>query len=131
MNEPNDATLWKLVDGELPPDEAEAIRAAAAEDPALRRRIEVLEAAKAGILGDAPRPPPDFAARLAVRAATLAPAPVLDLEDARRFLRRALVAAALLAALGLTALAVEVVPDLFRAPPVSAEPNPFLPGPAK
>ena len=124
----DDAILWKLVDRELPPTEAEAIRAAAAKDPALKRRIDDIEAAKAGVLAGAPRPPRDFAARVAARASTLDPTPVLDLEDARRFLRRALVAAALLAALGLGAIAFDVVPDLLREP-LQAQPNPFLPPP--
>jgi anti-sigma factor RsiW len=119
------ATLWKLLDGELPAAEAEAIEAAAAADPGLRRRLEELRALKEGILAGAPRPSPGFAARVAARAAGLAPAPVLDLEDARRLLRRALVAAVVLAAIGLAVFALEVLPAAFE--PVHAD-NPLLRG---
>ena len=59
------------------------------------------------------------------RAAGLAPAPVLDLEDARRLLRRALVAAVVLAAIGSAVFALEVLPAAFE--PVHAE-NPLLRG---
>jgi len=122
----DEATLWKLLDRELPPAEAAAIEQEAKDDPALRARIEELRAIKAGTLDGAPQPPPGFADRIAERSRDLQPAPVLDLEDARRFLRRALVAAAVLAAVGLTYLAIEVVPDLVREP-VYAD-NPLLPG---
>ncbi len=122
----DDATLWKLLDGELTAAEAEALEAAASADPGLRRRLEELRARKEAVLAGAPRPPPGFAARVAARAAGLAQAPVLDLEDARRLLRRALVAAAVLAAVGLAVFAVEVLPTVF-AEPIHAE-NPLLRG---
>lgn len=109
-----DKTLWKLLDGDLPPAEASAISAAAEKDPALKRRIEDLRLLKAGVLAGAPEPPAGFAERVVALAATLKPAPIVDLLEVRRFLRRALVAAAVLAALGLVYMAVEVVPDLFR-----------------
>ncbi len=120
-----DATLWKLLDGELPAAEAEALEAAAAADPGLRRRIEELRMHKEAVLAGAPRPPPGFAAKVAARAAGLAPAPVLDLEEARRLLRGALVAAAVLAAVGLAFFAIEVLPTLFE--PIYAD-NPLLRG---
>jgi anti-sigma factor RsiW len=120
-----DATLWKLLDGELSAAEADAIEAAAAADPGLRRRLEELSAQKQAVLAGAPRPPPGFAARVVAKAARLAPAPVLDLEDARRLLRRALVAAVVLAAVGLTFFVLEVLPTAFE--PIHAE-NPLLRG---
>ncbi|MHC4548341.1 MAG: hypothetical protein ACYTEZ_06140 [Planctomycetota bacterium] len=118
----DDATLWKLLDGELPAAEAEAIEAAAATDATLRQRLEQLKTMKRAVLEGAPKPPPNFAARTTARATRLEPAPVIDLGDARRFLRRALVAAAVLAAVGLTILAVEVVPEVLRPEPMQADP---------
>ncbi|MHC4490846.1 MAG: hypothetical protein ACYTDU_04395 [Planctomycetota bacterium] len=113
------------MDGELSAAQAEAIEAAAAADPGLRRRLEELRARKEAVLAGAPRPPPGFAAEVVARAAGLAPAPVLDLEDARRLLRRALVAAVVLAAVGLAIFALEVLPTAFE--PIHAE-NPLLRG---
>jgi anti-sigma factor RsiW len=121
----DDATLWKLLDGELPAAEAEAIETAAADDPGLRRRLDELRSVKEAVLAGAPSPSPGFAAGVLARAAGLAPAPVLDLEDARRVLRRALIAAAVLAAVGLVVFAVEVLPTVFE--PIHAE-NPLLRG---
>jgi anti-sigma factor RsiW len=121
----DDATLWKLLDGELSAADAAAIEAAAAADPGLRRRIEELAAQKEAVLAGAPQPPPGFSARVAAKAAGLAPAPVLDLEDARRLLRRALVAAVVLAAVGLAFFAIEVLPTVFE--PIYAE-NPLRRG---
>jgi anti-sigma factor RsiW len=120
-----DATLWKLLDGELSGAQADAIEAAADADPGLRRRLDELRAIKDGVLAGAPRPPPGFADKVAARAAGLAPAPVLDLEDARRLLRRALVAAVVLAAVGLAFFTIEVLPAVLE--PIHAE-NPLLRG---
>jgi anti-sigma factor RsiW len=108
----DDGTLWKLVDGELPEEESRAIEEAAGSDESLRQRILEMRSLKEGILADAPHPPPDFADRVVGRARRLSASPVVDLDDARRFLRRMLVAATVLAALGLAYLAVEIVPDL-------------------
>jgi len=121
----DDATLWKLLDGELSAAQAEAIEAAAAADPGLRRRLEELRAQKEAVLAGAPRPSPGFAAKVVARAAGLAPAPVLDLDDARRLLRRALVAALVMAAVGLAMFALEVLPTAFE--PIHAD-NPLLRG---
>ncbi|MHC4816746.1 MAG: hypothetical protein ACYTF8_01625 [Planctomycetota bacterium] len=121
----DDTTLWKLLDGELHAEQAEAIEAAAAADPGLRRRLEELRAQKEAVLAGAPRPSPGFAAKVVARAAGLAPAPVLDLEDARRLLRRALIAALVLAAVGLAIFSVEVLPTAFK--PIHAD-NPLLRG---
>jgi anti-sigma factor RsiW len=121
----DDATLWKLLDGELHAGQAEAIEAAAAADPGLRRRLEEFRAQKEAVLAGAPRPSPGFAAKVVARAAGLAPAPVLDLEDARRLLRRALIAALVLAAVGLAVFSVEVLPTAFE--PIHAD-NPLLRG---
>jgi len=49
-------------------------------------------------------------------------APILDLREAHRMLRRALVAAAILAAVGLGLLAARVVPDLLESAPIQASP---------
>lgn len=112
----DDRTLWRRLDGELPEAEAQALDAAAARDPGLARRMaelsEISVAARRGV----PRPPPDFAARVVARAMAGPVAPVLDLDDARRFLRRVVVAAAVLAALGLAYLAAEVLPKVIEAP---------------
>jgi len=121
----DDTILWKLVDGELPPAEAEAITAAAEKDPALRRRLAQMRAMRRGVLDGAPTPPPGFADRVVAAALRRGPAPVLDLADARRFVRRMAIAAAIVGALGLAYLAVEVVPSLFPDQHISA--NPLLP----
>lgn len=119
----DDTILWKLLDGELPPSEAAAIEADGARDSALRRRLDDLRTIKESILAGAPRPPAGFAARVAARAAARPPTPVIDLEEARRFLRRALVAAAVLAALGITYVALRVVPAIFEPPDILAGPE--------
>ena len=55
-------------------------------------------------------------------AAQLPAGAILDLEEARRFLRRALVAAALIGALGIGYLALEFVPSLLEPAPLQASP---------
>jgi anti-sigma factor RsiW len=124
----DDTTLWKLVDGELAPAEAEAVEAAAEKDPTLRRRIAQLRAMKRGVLDGAPTPPDGFARRVAAQAIARGPAPVLDLADARRFVRRVAVAAAIVGALGLAYLVADVVPSLFPSRQIEASPDPLLPG---
>jgi anti-sigma factor RsiW len=109
-------TLWRRLDGELPEAEAEALDAAAARDPALGRRIEELRGIAAAVRGGVPKPPPDFAARVTARAVAGPLAPVLVLDEARRFLRRVVVAAAVLAAVGLYYLVAEVLPKVVEAP---------------
>lgn len=124
----DDTILWKLLDGELPDAEAAAIESAASDDPLLRARVDELRTVKAAVLSGAPRPPADFADKVA--AAVARPrAPVLDLDEAHRFLRRALVAAAVLAAVGLSYLLYRVVdatiepPDLTAGPSLYGEPR--------
>jgi len=63
----DDTTLWKLVDGELPADDARALERAAADDPALARRLDELRALKRGVLGGAPEPSPGFAEHTVTR----------------------------------------------------------------
>jgi hypothetical protein len=116
MNMYDDRTLWRHLDGELPAAEAEALDAAAARDPGLGRRLADLRDVAAATRGGVPKPPPDFAARVVARAVAGPVAPVLPLDEARRLLRRIVAAAAVLAALGLLYLAVEVVPRLVEAP---------------
>lgn len=121
-----DQTLWKYVDGELRPEEADPLAKAAAADASLAARIEEFRAIKRAVLLGAPQPTPGFAARVAALAGR-APAgiPSLSLAEARRILRPALVAAAVLAAVGLTAMAVRFLPDLLRPTPIQAQ-DPLL-----
>jgi anti-sigma factor RsiW len=114
---PDDTTLWRFVDGELPPAEAEAVERAAAEDPALQARIDDMRALKRAVLAGAPAPSPGFPENVA-RLAETARHSALDLEEARRFLKRLALAAAVLAAVGLFAAAVRVLPKVQR--PVEA-----------
>ncbi|MCK6460915.1 MAG: hypothetical protein L6Q95_13615 [Planctomycetes bacterium] len=117
----DDRTIWRHLDGELPEGEARAFEDALTKDPALARRIAELREVSAAVRGGVPKPPPDFAARVVARAMELPIAPVLPLDEARRFLRRVVVAAAVLAALGLAYLAIEIVPVVIEKP-LLAEP---------
>ena len=121
----SDEQLWKFVDGEASEAEARAIAESAASDPALELRIEQLRAVKREVLAGAPEPPPGFPGRVAALAMRRTQASILDLEDARRFLKGALVAAAVLAAVGLAFLAFEVLPGWIEPPPIAAD-NPLL-----
>ncbi|MHC4931043.1 MAG: anti-sigma factor, partial [Planctomycetota bacterium] len=106
----SDEQLWKFLDGEASDAEARAIAESAAADPALERRLEQLRAVKREVLAGAPEPPPDFPERVAAQATRRTRDSILDLEEARRFLKGALVAAAVLAAVGIAFLAFEVLP---------------------
>jgi len=125
---PDETTLWRYLDGDTPPDESARIEDAAQADPALARRIEdlrvVRDEVKRELLEGAPRLPDDFPDRVVEAARALPRGDVVDLAEARRFLKRALVAAALLGAIGLTYLAVEVLPDLLGLPALQARPQP-------
>jgi anti-sigma factor RsiW len=112
----DDRTIWRHLDGEMPEAEARAFGDALARDPALARRIAELREVSAAVRGGVPKPPPDFAARVVARAVAGPLAPVLPLDEARRFLRRVVVAAAILAAAGLAYLAVEVIPKVVGTP---------------
>jgi anti-sigma factor RsiW len=122
-----DETLWKYVDGELPDEEARRIEAEARESEELQRRIGHLSDLKREVLAGAPEPPADFPDRVAELAAGGLRVPVLHLEEARRMLRRALVAAAILAAVGLAFLAFKVVPDWLEPSGLQAQ-DPLLSG---
>ncbi len=116
--------LWKYLDGEMSAAEAESIEAAAQRDEALRQRIDELKAIKEEVLAGAPEPPPGFAERVAAMAAARSEVPVIDLAEARRFLRRMLVAAAILGAVGLAYLFMGWLPDLLE--PSQMQANPLL-----
>jgi anti-sigma factor RsiW len=123
----SDETLWRYVDGELPDEEAGAIENEARASEELLRRIEHLRSLKREILADAPEPPAGFPERVAELAARGTGVPVLALDEARRMLRRALVAAALLAAVGLAFLVFKVVPDWIEPSGLQAQ-DPLLSG---
>lgn len=112
----DDRTIWKRLDGELPAAEAAALDDAAAHDPALGRRMAEFRDVAASARGGVPKPPPDFAARTVARALAGPSTPVLALDEARRFLRQVVVAAAVLAALGLAYLVAEVLPRIVETP---------------
>ena len=118
--------LWKYLDGELEAAQAAAIEQSAREDEALGRRLDEMRILKSEVVAGAPQPPADFPARVAILAARGFPAPVLDIEDARRFLRKTLVAAALLGAVGLAYLAFGWLPEFLEPSPMQA--NPLLGG---
>lgn len=117
----DDRTIWKRLDGELPEAEAHALDEAAARDPALERRIAELREMSAAMRGGVPKPPPDFAARVVAKALAGPETPVFPLEEARRFLHRVVIAAAILAAVGLAYLAIEIIPKVLDKP-ILAEP---------
>ena len=114
--------LWKYVEGELTPVQAGEIEELEREDESVRRRLDDIRAIRDELLAGAPTPPEGFPERLAVLAERLPRAPVIHLDEARRFLRKALVAASILAALGLAYLALEVAPDWLEPPPMQASP---------
>ena len=121
----SDERLWHFVDGELPPAEAAAIETEAETDDLLRQRIREFRSIKREVLAGAPQPPPDFADRVAHLAAGREPAPLIDLDEARGLLKRALVAAALAAAVGMGYLAFEILPKMMEPPPIHAAPDVF------
>jgi anti-sigma factor RsiW len=119
----SDRELWKYLDGELTPEEASAIAAELERDPALKGRLNELEALSADVAAGAPEPPAGFAGKVAAMATLATPVPALDLDEARRFARRALVAAAVLGAVGLAYLAFGLLPDVLdTAQPLQASP---------
>ena len=129
-----DSEVWRYVDGELPPADADAIEVQAARDPVLQKRIDEARLMRAAVLEGAPRPPAGFAAKVAARAQLRAAQPtqqvlavrqVLATQqvlEMRRFLRRVLVAAAILAAVGIAYMAIEVVPDLVDGLTAGSDP---------
>jgi len=120
-----DRELWRFLDKEMEPADALALEAAAEKDPALARRLDELAMLGHQVAAGAPAPPAGFAGRVAALAGRT-PAPLLDLDDARRFMKRALIAAAVLGAVGLAYLAFGLLPDLLAPDPMTA--NPLLGG---
>ncbi len=121
--------IWLYVDGELPPADADAIEAQAARDPVLQERIDEARLIRAAVLEGAPHPSHGFAAKVAARAQLRAPQPkqqilqpTQQVLEMRRFLRRVLVAAAILAAVGIAYMAIEVVPDLVDGLTAGSDP---------
>jgi anti-sigma factor RsiW len=114
--------LWKYVEGELAPVQAGEIEELERTDETVRRRLDDIRAVRQEMLAGAPTPPDDFPDRVALLAARLPKAPVIHLDEVRRFLRKALVAAAILAAVGLAYLAFEVAPDWLEPAPMQASP---------
>ena len=120
-----DRELWRFLDKEMDPADALALEAAAERDPTLARRLDELAMLGHHVAAGAPTPPAGFAERVAALAGH-ASAPLLDLDDARRFMKRALIAAAILGAVGLAYLAFGLLPDLLAPDPMTA--NPLLGG---
>ena len=122
--EPTDAQLWRFVDGELAPAEAAAIERAASARGAVADRIVEMRAINTAVLEDAPRPPVGFAARVAATARLRGgPAPA-EMLEMRLFVRRVLIAATVVAAVGIAYMAIDVVPDLVER--LVAEPDPLM-----
>ena len=117
----SDQRLWAYLDGEASADEGAAIETAAAENAALAAQLAEMRILKDEVLVGAPMPPADFADRVVAVAKKYA-APILDLREAHRMLRRALVAAAILAAVGMGLLAARIVPELLEPAPIQASP---------
>jgi len=117
-----DSEVWLYVDGELPPADADAIEVQAARDPVLQKRIDEARLMRAAVLEGAPRPAAGFAAKVAARAQLRAAQPTQQVLEMRRFLRRVLVAAAILAAVGIAYMAIEVVPDLVDGLTAGSDP---------
>jgi anti-sigma factor RsiW len=114
--------LWKYVEGELAPVQAGEIEELERTDEVVRRRLADIRTIRQEWLADAPQPPDGFPDRVALLATRLPKAPVIHLDEVRRFLRKALVAAAILAAVGLAYLAFEVAPDWLEPAPMQASP---------
>ncbi|MEM8885312.1 MAG: hypothetical protein AAGD14_14685 [Planctomycetota bacterium] len=127
MPDYTDSDLWRYLDGELPAATAAVVREAAQSDPALQARLDELRTISAAVLDGAPKPTEGFSNRV-VAAALLqgATPPTADVIELRRFVRRALVAAAVLAAVGLGYLALEVMPELLLGPDLQAGSDPLL-----
>jgi len=107
-----DTRLWRYVDDETSPEERTAIERAAAVDGQLAKRIAEMRTLREAVLDGAPQPPAGFAAKVAANSQLRGARPPVELLEMRRFVRRVLAAAAILAAVGLAYMAVDVVPDL-------------------
>jgi len=121
-----DSQLWRYLDGVLPAADAESIEHAANQDATLAARLDELRLIGEAVRDGAPTAPPGFANRVAATAQLRGASPrSAEILDLRRFVRRALIAAALLAALGLGYIVVEVVPDIV-ANRLSAKTDPLM-----
>jgi len=121
-----DSQLWRYLDGVLPAADAESIEHAANRDATLAARLDELRLIGEAVRDGAPTAPPGFANRVAATAQLRGASPrSAEILDLRRFVRRALIAAALLAALGLGYIVVEVVPDIV-ANRLSARTDPLM-----
>ncbi|MHC4409341.1 MAG: anti-sigma factor [Planctomycetota bacterium] len=121
-----DSQLWRYLDGVLPAADAESIEHAANQDATLVARLDELRLIGEAVRDGAPTAPPGFANRVAATAQLRGASPrSAEILDLRRFVRRALIAAALLAALGLGYIVVEVVPDIV-ANRISAKTDPLM-----
>ena len=112
MVEMTDARLWRFVDGELPPADMTAVERDAATDETLAGRIDGMREMRRAVLAGAPAPSAGFAAKVAANAQLRGAQQPAELMEMRRFARRVLAAAAILAVVGLAYMAVDVVPDL-------------------
>ena len=112
----SDPKLWLYLDGEMAEADAEALEHDVALSAALSDRLDELRLIADAVLDGAPTPPAGFGARVAaasqLQGSTPRSAEILDLQ---RLVRRMLIAAALLAAVGLSYLAFEVLPDLVSS----------------
>ena len=123
----SDTHLWRYLDGALPAPDTEAIERESETDAELAGRIDELRLIGDAIREGVPTPPPGFGTRVAATAqlrGTTGPR-AAEFADLQQFVRRALVAAAVLAALGLGYLAFEVMPDIM-ASHLQAAPDPLM-----
>jgi anti-sigma factor RsiW len=136
MNPELDERLSALLDGELSPAEAAALRQEVSRSPELAERLAALAAVDEGVRGLPSRPvPTDLRARLAARLETaIARTPDAARHTPRRPMRRWLAAAALAAAAA--ALALLALPRaqreetrVARSAPTPVVPPPIEPAP--
>jgi anti-sigma factor RsiW len=138
MNPELDARLSALLDGELSPEEAEALRAEIARSPELTLQLAALAAVDDGLRAlPSPRLPSDLRVRLARRVREDVPARPRAPGAARRRAPRSgaipgWLAAAAVAAAAAAVLAFVVLPQLGReeTPLARVEPEPAPPAPA-
>ena len=119
---PDQTEVWRYVDGEMSAADAAALEADAAEDPALRALIDEARLIREAVLEGAPRPSAGFAGKVVARAQLQGVQPGAQVLELRRFLRRVLVAAAVMAAVGIAYMAIEVVPDLVDGLTAGSDP---------
>ena len=112
----SDSQLWRYLDGAMAPDDAEQLEREAQAAPVLAERLDDLRLIGQAIRDGVPAAPTGFATRVAATAQLRGASPrSAEVVDLRRFVRRALIAAAVLAAFGLGYIAVEVVPEIMAS----------------